>query len=190
MTGNFDDLADPERRLCEILAAYFEAAKAGQAPERGAWLARYPNLADQLIAFLEEEHRLLSMTEPLRTIPLERTSSFLGKIVGMEKESGLPVCWQIGHDSPSYFFSSHKEATTTMVAEGPKPKKTIRPAADAAGFSALVALGRLVGARSSRTYRGRFRRWAGSDHLGGNLFGGWIFGPPARPRAQDRPVRV
>jgi tetratricopeptide (TPR) repeat protein len=68
MANDLDDLADPERRLCEVLAAYFEAARAGQAPEREAWLAQYPDLADQLVAFLDEQDRLLRMTEPLRTI--------------------------------------------------------------------------------------------------------------------------
>src|SRR5690348_3039132 len=68
MANDLDDLADPERRLCEVLAAYFEAARAGQAPEREALLDRYPDLADQLVAFLDEQDRLLRMTEPLRTI--------------------------------------------------------------------------------------------------------------------------
>ncbi len=68
MASDLDDLADPERRLCEVLAAYFEAVKAGEAPERATWLGRHPDLADQLAAFLDEQDRLLRMTEPLRTI--------------------------------------------------------------------------------------------------------------------------
>ncbi len=66
MASDLDDLADPERRLCEALAAYFDAVKAGQAPERDAWLARYPELAGELVAFLEQQERLLRVTEPLR----------------------------------------------------------------------------------------------------------------------------
>ncbi len=68
MASDLDELADPERRLCEVLAAYFEAVEAGQAPERDAWLADYPDLASQLTAFLEEQDRLLRVTEPLRAM--------------------------------------------------------------------------------------------------------------------------
>jgi WD40 repeat protein/tRNA A-37 threonylcarbamoyl transferase component Bud32 len=68
MADDLDDLADPERRLCEVLAAYFEAVKAGTAPERGAWLATYPDLASPLADFLDERDRLLDLTEPLREI--------------------------------------------------------------------------------------------------------------------------
>jgi len=38
MADDLDDLDDPERRLCEVLAAYFEAVKAGQAQgQRALW---------------------------------------------------------------------------------------------------------------------------------------------------------
>ncbi len=68
MASDLDNLDDTEQRLCEVLAAYFEAGKAGQEPERQAWLARYPDLTEQLTAFLEQQDRLLRLTEPLRTI--------------------------------------------------------------------------------------------------------------------------
>ncbi len=67
MASDLDDLADLERRLCEALAAYFDAIKAGEVPEREAWLARYPELAGELAAFLEQQDRLLRVTEPLRS---------------------------------------------------------------------------------------------------------------------------
>jgi WD40 repeat protein len=56
---------DHERRLFEILAAYFEA---GQAPDRAEWLARYPDWADDMARFLDEQDRLLKLTEPIRPI--------------------------------------------------------------------------------------------------------------------------
>jgi len=55
-----------ERQLYEILAAYFEAVEAGQAPDRTEWLARYPDRAEEIAGFLKEQDRLLKITEPLR----------------------------------------------------------------------------------------------------------------------------
>src|SRR5262249_39801157 len=66
MAGDLNDLADPEDRLCEALAAYFEAGHNGQAPERQDWLAPSPDVADRLVNFLDDEDRLLRLTEPLR----------------------------------------------------------------------------------------------------------------------------
>ena len=47
---------------------YFEATQDGHAPNREEWLARYPELTRQLAAFLDEQDRLLQVTEPLRSI--------------------------------------------------------------------------------------------------------------------------
>jgi serine/threonine-protein kinase len=66
MPDDLDDMPDPEQRLCGVLADYFEAVKAGQAPEREAWLAAHADLAGQLSDFLDERERLLPITEPLR----------------------------------------------------------------------------------------------------------------------------
>ncbi len=68
MASDLDGLPDQEVQLCEVLAAYFEAVKAGQAPDRAAWLADHPEIADELAAFLEQQDCLLHITEPLRTI--------------------------------------------------------------------------------------------------------------------------
>src|SRR5262245_23292771 len=59
---------DRERRLFEILADYFEAVEAGQAPDRAEWLARYPDWAEEIARFLDDQDRLLALTEPLRPI--------------------------------------------------------------------------------------------------------------------------
>jgi hypothetical protein len=54
-----------ERQLFGILAAYFEAAEAGEAPDRTQWLARYPDLAEDIVRFLDDQDRLLRLAEPL-----------------------------------------------------------------------------------------------------------------------------
>jgi WD40 repeat protein len=46
-----------EERINAILAAYLEAVEAGQAPDRDEFLARYPDLADELRAFLDDRDR-------------------------------------------------------------------------------------------------------------------------------------
>jgi hypothetical protein len=63
----------------------------------------------------------------------------------MAKKSGLPVFWQIAHDVRSYFLSSHKEATTTMIVEAAPPKKPIRRPARLARLGTLAAMGRHAG---------------------------------------------
>jgi hypothetical protein len=85
----------------------------------------------------DEKLRLTELRIPPRFValcfpPLQRTSSFLGKVGGVAKRSGLPVFWQIAHDVRSFLLSSHKEATTTMVVETHSPKKPIRLPARAA----------------------------------------------------------
>jgi WD40 repeat protein/HEAT repeat protein/tRNA A-37 threonylcarbamoyl transferase component Bud32 len=53
-----------EQRLEEILAVYLEAARCGQAPERAELLARHPDLAEELAAFLDDHERLQHLAGP------------------------------------------------------------------------------------------------------------------------------
>ena len=80
---------DFERRLCEILAAYYEAVEAGQVSDRAEWLARYPDLSDAAGRFLDDQDRLLALTEPLRpTVEEAATSEVLsGHPAGMKGRS-------------------------------------------------------------------------------------------------------
>lgn len=68
MAGDQEHPEDREGRLFEVLAAYFEAVPEGRSPGREDWLAEHPDLAEDLAAFLEEQDRLLKLTEPLRSI--------------------------------------------------------------------------------------------------------------------------
>jgi hypothetical protein len=62
MTHNFDDQPD----LNEALADYLEAAEAGAPLDRKEWLARYPALADELLAFLDDLQVIDQAVTPLR----------------------------------------------------------------------------------------------------------------------------
>jgi WD40 repeat protein len=57
VTDSADDAVERERRLDEVLAAYLEAAEAGRAPDREAFLAQHPDLTDELRAFLDDRER-------------------------------------------------------------------------------------------------------------------------------------
>jgi serine/threonine protein kinase/lipoprotein NlpI len=62
--AHVDPLLEDER-LDEVVAAYFEAAEAGQQPDRGAWVARYPEFAAALAEFFDDQDKVKGWTEPL-----------------------------------------------------------------------------------------------------------------------------
>ena len=55
-----------ERRLDEILAAYFQAKAAGQAPNRDLWISQYPEYATDLAEFFADQERFQVLANPLR----------------------------------------------------------------------------------------------------------------------------
>jgi WD40 repeat protein/tRNA A-37 threonylcarbamoyl transferase component Bud32 len=57
--------SDRERRLGDALAEYMRAEEGGERPDRGAFLARYPDLADELQAFFANKDCLAEVAPPL-----------------------------------------------------------------------------------------------------------------------------
>src|SRR5262245_28767741 len=49
--------SERDQRVNEAIAAYLEAAEAGRAPGREEFLARYPDLANELTAFFADRDR-------------------------------------------------------------------------------------------------------------------------------------
>jgi WD40 repeat protein/predicted Ser/Thr protein kinase len=56
------DSSNPQGNLTEVIAAYLEAAAAGQAPDREQLLAQHPHLADQLRRFFSSRGETLPQT--------------------------------------------------------------------------------------------------------------------------------
>src|SRR6516225_72808 len=54
-----------EARVNAAIAAYLEAAEAGEAPERDTFLAQHPDLADDLRAFLDDRARFAGAARQL-----------------------------------------------------------------------------------------------------------------------------
>jgi tetratricopeptide (TPR) repeat protein/serine/threonine protein kinase len=58
--------AEREQQLDEVLFAYLKAAEAGAKPDRREWLARYPELADGLQSFFDDQDGIDGLAAPLR----------------------------------------------------------------------------------------------------------------------------
>jgi tRNA A-37 threonylcarbamoyl transferase component Bud32 len=61
---------DPDRtqRLDDAALRYFQAREAGQAPTRDEWLARYPELAEELADFLAGHDQVEQLAAPLQAL--------------------------------------------------------------------------------------------------------------------------
>ncbi|QEH39058.1 Serine/threonine-protein kinase PrkC [Aquisphaera giovannonii] len=66
MTLDLEGLTARERRLCEVLAAYYEASAEGRAPQPRTICDENPDLASGLAVFFSEQERLRSAIVPLR----------------------------------------------------------------------------------------------------------------------------
>jgi tetratricopeptide (TPR) repeat protein/predicted Ser/Thr protein kinase len=58
-----------EERLDRTIAAYLEAQERGEAPDPRTWVARHPDLAEELEAFLADQLQFDSLVAPLRPAP-------------------------------------------------------------------------------------------------------------------------
>jgi eukaryotic-like serine/threonine-protein kinase len=66
MSDEITEAVQGQERLHEILLGYVEAAQAGAAPDRLAFLAAHPEFAADIVEFLASYHQLNRMVTPLR----------------------------------------------------------------------------------------------------------------------------
>ncbi len=127
--------ADPGRedRLNELLAAYLEAVETGPAPNAEQWLARYPEFASELAAFIANDeslaHRAASLRSPqqqneqpspgpscaltvaLDGVPGEGSPFALGKVIG-----GCELLQQLGRGGMGVVFKAREISLNRPVA--------------------------------------------------------------------------
>src|SRR5205085_2873928 len=54
------------RRLDEVVTAYLKEIERGRTPDRQEWLARFPDLADELAEFFAAQDQVNDLASPLR----------------------------------------------------------------------------------------------------------------------------
>jgi eukaryotic-like serine/threonine-protein kinase len=60
-----ETVSQRERRLLEVIAAYYESAGSGTEPDRRDWLERHPDLASELSDFFAGQDRLYQLAGPV-----------------------------------------------------------------------------------------------------------------------------
>jgi eukaryotic-like serine/threonine-protein kinase len=68
MMDDPNDTNAREQRLCEVLAAYYEAGANGNPRDRQAVLDRHPELAAELADFIADQDQLHGLAEPFRAV--------------------------------------------------------------------------------------------------------------------------
>src|SRR5262249_46364669 len=87
MNGTSPDNTGRDARLNEVIAGYLEAVEAGRAPEREAWLAQHPDLADDLRAFLANHDRMAQVGAPLAGTGVRRSPRLGGADPGPRRNA-------------------------------------------------------------------------------------------------------
>src|SRR5262249_22646096 len=66
MSPTDGERSERDRRLDEVVTAYLKEVELGMAPNQAEWLARHPDLAEDLAAFFAAQDQVDQLAAPLR----------------------------------------------------------------------------------------------------------------------------
>src|SRR5262245_22593143 len=90
-----EDSNEQRRRVADVLAEYYAAVEAGEAPDQQAVMAQHPDLAAELAEYFEAQDRFARLVEPVRSV-----------VVGAETTAPAQASATLGSEAPGAVGSS------------------------------------------------------------------------------------
>ncbi len=119
MSSESHPASDREQHLESVLLSYLEAVEAGTPPDPGELLARHPDLAPELGAFLADEERLAPVVALVQEIARAKGEPDTPPVAA--GGSATPFCGAGGSATP--FVGAGGSATPCKEPHGPEPDK-------------------------------------------------------------------
>jgi serine/threonine protein kinase/Tfp pilus assembly protein PilF len=125
MAGPASELSEREQRFGEIAFAYLRAAEEGRRPAREEWLARYPEFAEELAGFLDNQQAVDRVAAPLREIAgaasppaalTSRPDAAAGDWPAPDQLGGFRLLREVGRGGMGIVFEAEQESLGRRVA--------------------------------------------------------------------------
>jgi WD40 repeat protein len=140
MGSSADQGSESDRRVDEAVAAYYEALEAGRPPPRGEFLARYPDLAEELASFLDARAAFAGHAGPANQIPTiadGQTLAASGAVLGTVRYFGdYELLAEIARGGMGVVYKARQVSLNRVVALKMILAGQLASAADVARFRA------------------------------------------------------